>query len=73
MTEIPGRSASPLTPSEQSPTADRALLWALFFGNFVTGTGILLPAGMLTDLAAGMDVSVAEAGKAALSSRLAHR
>ena len=63
MTEIPGRSASPLTPSEQSPTADRALLWALFFGNFVTGTGILLPAGMLTDLAAGMDVSVAEAGK----------
>jgi MFS transporter, DHA1 family, inner membrane transport protein len=44
-------------------TADsRPLLWALLFGNFVTGTGILLPAGMLSELAAGVNVSVPAAG-----------
>lgn len=50
------------TSHEQPPAADRALLWALLFGNFVIGTGILLPAGMLTELASGLTVSVATAG-----------
>jgi len=37
-------------------------LWALFAGNFIIGTGILLPAGMLNDLSAGLGVSPATAG-----------
>lgn len=44
------------------PAANRSLLWALLFGNFVIGTGILLPAGMLTELASGLSVSIATAG-----------
>lgn len=49
-------------PSNPAPGADRALLWALLFGNFVIGTGVLLPAGMLTELARGLAVSVSTAG-----------
>ena len=40
----------------------RAALWALFAGNFVIGTGIMLPAGMLNDLSAGLSVTPATAG-----------
>jgi predicted MFS family arabinose efflux permease len=40
----------------------RAALWALFAGNFVIGTGILLPAGMLNELSAGLSVTAATAG-----------
>lgn len=49
---------------------ERRLLAALLFGNFVTGTGILLPAGMLTELARGLDVSVPAAGSLILASGL---
>jgi predicted MFS family arabinose efflux permease len=44
------------------------LLAALLFGNFVIGTGILLPAGMLTDLANGLSISVPQAGSLILVS-----
>jgi MFS transporter, DHA1 family, inner membrane transport protein len=44
------------------------MLWALLFGNFVTGTGILLPAGMLSELASGLNVSVPAAGSLILAS-----
>lgn len=44
--------------STNSPRALRGLL----IGNFVIGTGVLLPAGMLNDLSVGLDVSVATAG-----------
>lgn len=37
-------------------------LRALLIGNFMIGTGVLLPAGMLNDLSDGLDVSVATAG-----------
>ena len=37
-------------------------LWTLFAGNFIIGTGILLPAGMLNDLAQGLGVSPAAIG-----------
>ena len=37
-------------------------IWALLLGNFVIGTGILLPAGMLTDLADAFRVTVPGAG-----------
>jgi MFS transporter, DHA1 family, inner membrane transport protein len=56
---------SPATEIAVPPPTERrqrALLWALLFGNFVTGTGILLPAGMLTPLAQGLSVSVPQAG-----------
>jgi MFS transporter, DHA1 family, inner membrane transport protein len=37
-------------------------LRALLIGNFMIGTGVLLPAGMLNELSLGLDVSVATAG-----------
>lgn len=46
------------------------MLWAMLFGNFVVGTGILLPAGMLTELADGLNVTVAAAGQIMLASGL---
>lgn len=41
---------------------ERAVLWALLYGNFVIGSAILLPAGMLSDVAAAFHVEVAKAG-----------
>lgn len=35
---------------------------ALMLGNFVTGTSVLAPAGMLPDLAAGLGVTIRDAG-----------
>jgi predicted MFS family arabinose efflux permease len=35
---------------------------ALMLGNFVTGTSVLAPAGMLSELASGLDVGIREAG-----------
>jgi predicted MFS family arabinose efflux permease len=35
---------------------------ALMFGNFVTGTSILAPAGMLSELSGGLDVTIRDAG-----------
>ncbi len=46
-----------LTISQQQRT-----IWALLLGNFVIGTGILLPAGMLTDLVSAFQVTVPRAG-----------
>lgn len=45
-----------------SAAPPRAALWSLFAGNFIIGTGILLPAGMLNDLSTGLGVSPATAG-----------
>ncbi len=59
----PQLAAAPLTA-----TRERRILWVLLFGNFVTGTGILLPAGMLTELALGLHVSVPAAGSLMLAS-----
>ena len=42
--------------------SNRLALWALFAGNFIIGTGIMLPAGMLNDLSAGLGVTPATAG-----------
>ncbi|CAN5268035.1 MFS transporter [soil metagenome] len=47
---------------EHSSRAQRAALWALFAGNFAIGTGVLLPAGMLNDLAAGLGLTPSRAG-----------
>jgi predicted MFS family arabinose efflux permease len=45
-----------------TPAQERRALAALLFGNFVTGTGVLLPAGMLGELAHVFDVSIPTAG-----------
>lgn len=42
-------------------------LWALMLGNFVIGTGVLLPAGLLNVLAADLGVSTARAGLLSLA------
>ena len=55
----PGKAPSSVG---ESPSGERGLLWALLFGNFVIGTGILLPAGMLSDIATAFDVSIPTAG-----------
>lgn len=56
------RTAETLAPPDPAPATNRALLWALLFGNFVIGTGVLLPAGMLTELSGGLSISLATAG-----------
>ena len=43
-------------------TNERRTIWALLTGNFIIGTGILLPAGMLTELASALAVTVPQAG-----------
>jgi len=43
--------------------ADRAFApTALMLGNFVTGCSVLAPAGMLAELATGLDVTIRDAG-----------
>ena len=37
-------------------------LWALMFGNLVIGTGVLLPAGLLSVIMADVGVPAARAG-----------
>lgn len=38
------------------------VLWMLMFGNFIIGTGILLPAGLLNDVMAAFSISASRAG-----------
>lgn len=50
------------------PAHERRVLAALLFGNFVIGTGVLLPAGMLTELSSSFGVSIPIAGSLMLVS-----
>jgi predicted MFS family arabinose efflux permease len=68
--ERPGPSPGSGPNVNAGPPEPRAALWALFAGNFVIGTGILLPAGMLNDLSAGLAVTAATAGLLMLASGL---
>jgi MFS transporter, DHA1 family, inner membrane transport protein len=45
----------------------RFALWVLLIGNFIIGTGILLPTGLLNDISADMHISSATAGYLALA------
>jgi MFS transporter, DHA1 family, inner membrane transport protein len=47
------------SPAQKSPSL---ALWSLLFGNFVIGTGVLLPAGLLNVLGSDLNVSPATAG-----------
>jgi DHA1 family inner membrane transport protein len=49
-------------PPEPNPTARRFAPTALMLGNVVTGCSVLAPAGMLSELASGLDVTIRDAG-----------
>ena len=60
---LPARRSGPLITAMNPPSfSPRAALWALFAGNFAIGTGVLLPAGILNDLTAGLALTPARAG-----------
>ncbi len=42
--------------------SSRASLWALLFGNFLIGTGVLLPVGLINQLSLSFDVAISTAG-----------
>jgi MFS transporter, DHA1 family, inner membrane transport protein len=47
----------------KSPATDSPLtLWVLLFGNFLIGTGVLLPAGLLNDMSKDFGITAATAG-----------
>jgi predicted MFS family arabinose efflux permease len=48
--------------TEQKGTDSRLALWALLMGNFIIGTGVLLPAGLLNDISQDLRISAATAG-----------
>jgi MFS transporter, DHA1 family, inner membrane transport protein len=56
--------------SESIQSHTNFTLWALLFGNFVIGTGVLLPAGLLNQLVAELNVTAATAGLLLLASGL---
>lgn len=47
---------------EATQSRTSLVLWALLLGNFVIGTGVLLPAGLLNQLSSELQVDVATAG-----------
>ncbi len=47
---------------EATQSRTSLVLWALLLGNFVIGTGVLLPAGLLNQLSSELQVDVAAAG-----------
>jgi MFS transporter, DHA1 family, inner membrane transport protein len=49
-------------PPEPNPTARRFAPTALMLGNVITGCSVLAPAGMLSELASGLDVTIRDAG-----------
>src|SRR5258708_3582908 len=49
-------------PPHHSHVERRFAATALMFGNFITGTSILAPAGMLSELSEGLQVSIRDAG-----------
>jgi MFS transporter, DHA1 family, inner membrane transport protein len=46
----------------QSESSGTFTLWMLMFGNFIIGTGVLLPAGLLNDFTAEFAISASRAG-----------
>jgi MFS transporter, DHA1 family, inner membrane transport protein len=50
-------------PMSQTTKTDNSLsLWMLMLGNFIIGTGILLPAGLLNDFTADFGITASRAG-----------
>jgi MFS transporter, DHA1 family, inner membrane transport protein len=55
-------SITPAAPAQAEQNTHRAALWALLFGNFVIGAGILAPAGLINELRQAFNVDVATVG-----------
>lgn len=55
--------ALPAAAADTARPAPKAALWALLFGNFVIGSGVMSVAGTLNDMAQSLQVSVALAGQ----------
>ncbi len=51
-----------MTQTATRDTGNKRALWVLMLGNFIIGTGILLPAGLLNDLVRDFAISPARAG-----------
>ena len=52
-----------VSPTPAATTKMPHVLWALMFGNFVIGTGVMVVPGTLNDISASLSVSVAGAGQ----------
>ena len=50
------------TAADNTPAVKRFAPTALMLGNIVTGCSVLAPAGMLTELSSGLDVTIRDAG-----------
>ncbi len=48
--------------SQSAGTSNTVSLWMLMLGNFIIGTGILLPAGLLNDFTADFQITASRAG-----------
>jgi MFS transporter, DHA1 family, inner membrane transport protein len=48
--------------SQSTRTSNTVSLWMLMLGNFIIGTGILLPAGLLNDFTADFQITASRAG-----------
>jgi MFS transporter, DHA1 family, inner membrane transport protein len=59
-----------MTVQRSGETGSRLALWMLLTGNFIIGTGVLLPAGLLNELSGDLRVSAATAGYLTLASGL---
>jgi MFS transporter, DHA1 family, inner membrane transport protein len=51
-----------MTAAAAEASSSRSALWVLLIGNFIIGTGILLPAGLLNELSRDLGVTPATAG-----------
>jgi MFS transporter, DHA1 family, inner membrane transport protein len=51
-----------VSQQNEVPSVHPLALWMLMFGNFIIGTGILLPAGLLNDVMAAFSISASQAG-----------
>ena len=56
------KAAQMSQPTSATPSSTAAL-WAFLFGNFIIGTGVLLPAGLLNVLMADFNLTASQAGR----------
>jgi MFS transporter, DHA1 family, inner membrane transport protein len=55
--------AAAMSQSANTSAASNAALWALLMGNFIIGTGVLLPAGLLNFLMTDFNLTASQAGR----------
>lgn len=55
-------SQAPMTQAPPAAPNNQVALWLLLLGNFIIGTGVLLPAGLLNDFTAAYSIPASKAG-----------